>query len=213
MRIDCHVHTNYSPDGTLSLANVLRVARQKHLDGLAVTDHNTITGALALKAMAPAGFTVIVSEEIHTAEGEIIGFFLTQPISAGLSPEETINRIKAQGGLVGVPHPFCRLRKSRLSFEALKRIAGQVDIIEGFNARNLFSADNDEARRFAQLHNKVITAGSDAHTRSEYGAACVEIEPFTSAQEFKHNLSSAHLIRRTSPLWVHLFAKASRFLR
>lgn len=212
-RIDCHIHTKYSPDGTLFIPDILRVAKQKHLNGVVITDHNTIEGALELKAKAPKDFITVVGEEIETAEGEIIGLFLQERVPPNLSPEETVDQIKMQGGLVGIPHPFCRFRRSRLQFDTLKRVLDKIDIIEVFNSRNIINADNDKAYQFALENKKAMVAGSDAHLRRECGMSYIEILPFSTPEEFMANLFSARMIKRQSTLWVHLIAKINKYLK
>ena len=106
MRIDLHVHTAYSYDCWMSLERVIRAAGSNGLDGVAVIDHNEFEGAKRLAKMAP--FPVIVGEEVLTREGEVAGLFLRERVPPGLSLEETVTRIKAQGGLVYVPHPLAR---------------------------------------------------------------------------------------------------------
>lgn len=104
IKADLHVHTCHSPDCLTSLENVVTMSVRRGLGALAITDHNSIEGALALRGMAP--FPIIVGEEIDTSEGEITGLFLEEPIPRGLTPIETVARIKEQGGLVYVPPPF-----------------------------------------------------------------------------------------------------------
>ena len=212
-RIDCHIHTKYSPDGILAIPDVLKVSKQKHLNGTVVTDHNTIEGALELKAKASNDFIVVIGEEIETAEGEIMGFFLKEQIPPGLLPKETVDRIKMQGGLVGIPHPFCRFRKSRLHFDTLEKIIDKIDIIEVFNSRNIINKDNDKAYQFALENKKAMVVGSDAHLRREYGMSYIEIQPFSTPEEFKSNLLSARMIKRQSALWVHFIAKINKYLK
>ncbi|HEX5506865.1 MAG TPA: PHP domain-containing protein, partial [Thermomicrobiales bacterium] len=135
MKLDLHMHTHHSRDCTIPTAEVIRLCRRRGLDGIAVTDHNTLAGGLEAVALAPAGFTVIPGEEVKSSEGEIIGLFLREEIPAGLSPEETAARIRAQDGIVVVPHPFDPIRTSPLKTPALERLvaAGLVDAIEVLN--------------------------------------------------------------------------------
>ena len=106
IKADLHVHTCYSVDCNTPLQRIVDRCLKIGINCLAVADHNTISGALKLKEMAP--FKVISAEEIMTSMGELIGLFLTEEVPKGLSPEETIARIKSQGGLVGIPHPYGR---------------------------------------------------------------------------------------------------------
>ena len=202
MRLDLHVHTNYSTDSWATLDEIIGAAARRGLDGLAITDHNTIDGALELRETAP--FQVIVGEEVGTSEGEIIGLFLQEPIPAGLSPDETIAAIHDQGGLVYVPHPWDRLRRhSALGRSARERLIDQVDVVEVFNARVILSRDNALARELALAHGLAMGAGSDAHMAAEIGSAYVEMEAFHDVASFLAALRRGQVVGRlTSPL-VH----------
>ncbi|MCL5108439.1 MAG: PHP domain-containing protein [Chloroflexi bacterium] len=203
VRFDLHTHTYLSPDSTAKLADIVRAVQRRGLDGIAVTDHNRVEGALKLRELAP--FPVIVGEEIETAEGEIIGLFLSELVPARLSPEETIARIRAQGGLVYVPHPFDRVRRgSHLTAAALRRILGQIDLLEVINSRTTFPWDNRRAERFCALHNLHRGAGSDAHLPREIGQAWVELSPFGTAEEFLHGLERGRAVGHVSSPLVHL---------
>ncbi|NIO70935.1 MAG: PHP domain-containing protein, partial [Anaerolineae bacterium] len=133
MKVDFHVHTCYSRDSLTSLETIIETCRRRGLDKVAITDHNTIAGALALREMAPE--LVVVGEEIKTPAGEFIAYFLEEEIPRGLSPQEAIARIRAQGGVVGVSHPLDRLRREAMRWANLMQIIDQVDVLEAFNAR------------------------------------------------------------------------------
>jgi len=102
------MHSHFSPDSDVTPERLVARCEKVGLSCIAVTDHNTVEGALAARKIAP--FTVIIAEEVGSSEGEITGLFLQETIPAGLSPLETVRRIKDQGGLVSVPHPFDRSR-------------------------------------------------------------------------------------------------------
>lgn len=203
-RVDLHSHTRFSIDSLSQLEAIVRACVDTGLDGLAVTDHNTIAGAQALSYLAP--FPIIVGEEIFTREGEIIGLFLQEEISRGLTPEETIARIRDQGGLVVVPHPLDRFRRSRLELSALRRVVQQVDAIEVFNAHTTMPADNKRARELALSFDLAQTAGSDAHTPHEVGRAYVELDelPSTNPQTFLQQLRRGRVGGRASSPTVHV---------
>ena len=169
MRIDLHTHTEYSSDSELPLEDAVQGWQRAGIDCVAVTDHNTIAGGLALREWAP--LRVIVASEVRTCEGEIIGLFLQEEIARGQTPEETIRHIRDQNGLVMIPHPFDRFRRSRLTEEALMRILPQVDILEVFNARTALGWDNRRAEKLASAHGLVAAVGSDSHTAQELGHA------------------------------------------
>jgi len=213
VRLDLHVHTEYSFDGRIPIDKLVDICISKGLTGVAVTDHNTIEGALRLKEIIPEGFVLIVGEEILTDSGELIGYFLETPIPKGLSVDETIDRIKQQGGLVCVPHPFDRFRKSRLDANVLTRIIDKVDMIEGFNSRVILPLDNRRAMKFAKLHNLPVTAGSDAHAEFELGRTYVEMMAFNNSDEFLRNLRTAKLVTHRTGVSSHLCTMGIKFLR
>jgi predicted metal-dependent phosphoesterase TrpH len=148
----------------------------------AITDHNEIWGAQKLKELVAKQangkspqLTVIVGEEVSTTEGEIVGLFLEEPVPGGMTPEATVERIKAQGGLVVLPHGFDPLKRWRLRPQALERIAEQVDIVETFNARISRPHWNQAAVAWAEAHHRPMCSGSDAHTLADIGSAWVEV--------------------------------------
>jgi len=128
-------------------------------------------------------------------------------VPGGLSVEETVERIKEQGGLVCVPHPFDRFRGEHLAEAALTRILPQVDIIEVFNARTTRQADNERAARFAEEHGLAASAGSDAHSARELGRACVEMPDFEGPREFVQALREGRIVGRLSSPLVHLWSR------
>ena len=186
-------------------ADVLRLCKARGMDGIAITDHTTLAGGLEAVSIAPPGLLVIPGEEIKSSEGEIIGLFLTEEIPAGLTPEETTERIHEQGGVVIIPHPFDPLRQSPLRTTALERLvaAGMVDAIEVLNARMALRSHNLRGAKFAARHGLPGTAGSDGHSRSEYAHAWIEIAPFTTRDEFVANLAGAQIGGDLSPFFVH----------
>jgi len=166
---------------------------------IAVADHNTIAGALKLREIAP--FNIIIAEEILTSAGELMGLFLSEEIPKGLSPEETIARIKSQGGLVNIPHPFGRWPLQNPKKLLSQEILSQVDIIEVFNSRTPLPNSSTKAWRLAMEHGKAAGAGSDAHTVGEIGKAYVEMSEFNGPGDFLKSLSQGKIFgRRSSPL-------------
>lgn len=203
IRADLHSHTHFSKDGLTTPEEFSRRMAAAGLDCVAVSDHNTIDGALAVAQLAP--FHVIVAEEIRSSEGEIIGYFLREPVPKGLTPEETVRAIQEQQGLVGVPHPFDRARGSPLRTAALMRILPDVQILEVFNARNLFQADNRRAAAFARRHRLVPSAGSDAHWGPEIdGRTYVTMPAFADRDQFLLALRQGRISGHASNPLVHL---------
>ena len=200
MKADLHLHTWYSYDSGANPRSVVEQCLKTGLDCIAVTDHNSIEGALAVRDLAP--FSVIIGEEVKSAGGDIIGLFLRDEIPKGLSAKDTVYAILAQGGLVMVPHPFDRLRSSAITHEALSEVVDQVDIIETFNGHNLFRSDNLRAETFAQEHSIICAAVSDSHTPGELGSTYVEMPDFDGAPSgLMDSLRRARLVgRRAHPL-------------
>jgi predicted metal-dependent phosphoesterase TrpH len=154
----------------------------------AITDHNEIWGAQKLQELVAAQghpLTVIIGEEVSTLEGEIIGLFLHKKIEANLSPEETVEQILDQGGLVLLPHGFDPLKRFRLQDDARARVAGRIHIVETFNARISRPTWNRAAVSWAETAGKLMSAGSDAHTLADIGEAWVEVplQPITNPEE------------------------------
>lgn len=213
LHVDLHCHTRYSWDCAMPPPVLVDRCLRRGVTCLAVTDHNTIEGALAVQKLAP--FKVIVGEEIKTNRGEIIGLFLKEEVPRGLSPEETIQRVRGQGGLVAVPHPYDRFRRGRLGEACLERLADQFDIMEAFNCRTTLLRDSQRAEAFGRAHDHALGTGSDSHTPVEVGGTYVEMEDFDlrDPQEFLEKLRKGHITgRRASPL-VHLPTQAVKVLR
>jgi predicted metal-dependent phosphoesterase TrpH len=205
IRVDLHSHTRYSRDSILRPKDLVRGAREAGLGCIAVTDHNTINGGLAVREMAD-GFRVIVGEEVRTAEGEVLGLFLTEEIPGGLSAEETISRIKHQGGLVGLPHPYDSMRFG-LDEQAREALISQVDFVEALNSRIVFGVHNKHAEEFARRHDLPMSAASDAHSPREVGRSYVEMRPFDGPEEFLKSLRSGRLVGRLSSPLIHLISR------
>jgi predicted metal-dependent phosphoesterase TrpH len=170
MRYDLHIHSEFSVDGTMSLKEIVELARKRGLGGIAITDHNTIKGGMEAKQYETDDFEIIIGSEVMTERGEVTGLFLSREVVAR-DFRSAVADIKSQGGIVVIPHPFDRLRKS--AFHPRAEDSEWIDAIEVFNARCVFSGDNDRAAVFAAAHNLAIVAGSDAHYRNEVGIAGV----------------------------------------
>ena len=173
--IDLHCHTSASFDSMASPRAVAAAAARRGLTHLAITDHDTIEGALEARDAAPAGLTILVGEEIRTRDGDLIAVFLSEAVPPGLSAAESIAAIREQGGLVGIPHPFDRLRGSLLKDERMAAVAPLVDWVEGHNAR-LIGGGNERAMAFARANERPVVAVSDAHTILEIGVAYTAVD-------------------------------------
>ncbi|MFN2520187.1 MAG: PHP domain-containing protein [Candidatus Limnocylindria bacterium] len=202
LRLDAHTHCEHSPDSRTPVAVQAKAMKDVGLDVVCATDHNTIEGALRLRELAD-GFTVIVGEEVSSRDGEIIGLFLERAIPRGLSAEETIARIKDQGGIVSIPHPFSHNRIYRIKHEALARVVRDVDTIEVFNAREAFAGDNRRAAAFAAEHRLAGIVGSDAHRPWELGRAYLEVDPFTGRDDFVEAVRKGRVHGRLAGHAIH----------
>ncbi len=208
-RVETHCHTNASPDGLNTPAEIVAAARRRGLDRLIITDHNTIAGALQARDLAPD--LVIVGEEVMTQSGEILAFFVREEVPAGLPAEEAIARLRDQGAVLSIAHPFDRLRKGHWAWPDLLRVLPLVDAVEVFNARAMWPGSNRQAQRFASQHGLPGTAGSDAHSSLEVGRAVTLLPPFTHAAELRQGLSQARWQGRVWGLWVHLISRYARY--
>jgi predicted metal-dependent phosphoesterase TrpH len=207
--VDLHAHTLWSKDCLMPFEKIIRLCKERGIDRIAITDHNTADGALAMQKLAPD--LVIVGEEIMTTRGEILAYFVQESVPAGLTPDETIRRLRDQKAVISVSHPFDQLRKGAWREEDLLKIIDRVDAIEIFNARCMIPRDNDKAIAFARQHNLVGTAGSDAHTALEYGRAMTRLRPFEGASDFLASLRVAAYIKRLSPFYVHFGSRAAKW--
>lgn len=180
MRMDLHCHTEVSHDCKTALRDIPGWMLRTNTRVIAVTDHDQFRGGPELRRIiADMGLddrlSVVCGEEVTTSEGELIGLFLQERIEKGLTPEETVRQIKAQGGLVLLQHGFDPLKRYRLRPEATERIQDDIDIVETFNSRLSRHFWNQEAARWAKGHGDLPTsAGSDAHTLRDIGEAWVE---------------------------------------
>ena len=204
LRVDMHCHTRASKDSLNPYDGIVPAMDAAGIDRVVITDHDRIEGALRMHARAPG--RVIVGEEVRTAEGpDLIGIFLTELIPKYTPLRETCERIRAQGGVVYVPHPFDKRRRG--GGELLDGIADLVDVVEAHNARTFSAGVNARGEAWAREHGKLLGAGSDAHTLGEIGTACVEVPPFEPNRDsFLGALASASLVRGTSPFRVTVWS-------
>ena len=201
IRLELHAHTHASPDCGLSPARLIELLQARGIQALAVTDHNTMTGAFEMAEVSP--LSVILAEEIKSTAGDIIGLFLREEIPRDLSPRDTVAAIKDQGGLVLVPHPFDSLRRSALGREATDSIREQIDILEVFNGRTLRERDNRTAETYARDYGLVASVGSDSHLAREVGVSWQLLKAWSEPGEFLEHLRTADLHKELAPAWVH----------
>jgi len=210
VRVDMHMHSEVSPDSRMPAAVQARRIREAGLDVACATDHNSIAGGLRLREAAD-GFRVVVGSEILSRDGEIVGLFLERDVPPRLSAEETIARIRDQGGVVTVPHPFSRNRLNHIRHAALERVKDRVDAIEIFNAREAFARDNLRAARYAEQHGIAGAVASDAHRPSEIGAAWIEMDDFADAAGFVAALRTGAVSGTLTGHLIHLWTRLDVF--
>jgi predicted metal-dependent phosphoesterase TrpH len=195
LRVDLHLHSHFSHDGQSSLQQLIDRARECGLDRLALTDHNTVEGALDLARIAPS--LAIVGEEAKTREGEVIGLFITGRLPPYARPEEVMDLVHSMGGLVYIPHPLDPYR-SHFRTERIVELADRIDIIETYNPW-CDSAANHAAAALAQDLGKVGATGSDAHAAEELGRSWMEMDEYSGAVDFLEKLRRArHVVTAAS---------------
>ncbi|MFA5158766.1 MAG: CehA/McbA family metallohydrolase [Patescibacteria group bacterium] len=195
-KADYHIHTNFS-DGKPSIEEVLDYVEQKtDLDVIAISDHDTIEGAVQAKKLAEERnyrFAVVVGEEVSTADGHIVGLFLNTKIEPGKSTKESISEIKKQGGIAIASHPFQHTKFSNNQMITMDGIGSKklydlrfdIDGVETVNATPTLS---DENLGVTTLNRSLIhaaeTGGSDAHIKEAIGTGFTVFEGKT-AEEFR----------------------------
>ena len=178
-----HSHTMWSGDSTTTPDELAAAIMDSGIDVLCITDHNAIKGAVDLADCLPC--RVVVGEELRTHAGEIIGLFLTERIPAGTHPAAAAAAIRAQGGVVYIPHPFDPMRRNLAEPSLNALIAdGLVDAVEVINAKTSLSSLNRRAAETAAVHDLAAGAGSDAHVPDAVGAAYVEMPDFDGPDDF-----------------------------
>ena len=211
LRIDMHLHTHASWDCLSDPEKVLEKALARGLDRIAITDHDRIWAAREMARRYPD--RIIPGEEVKTAEGiDVIGLYLKEEIPGGTPAREVCARVREQGGLVYLPHPYARGKGG--SGRYAEELADHADIIEVFNARLHDPALNQAAADLADRRRLPGGAGSDAHTLWEVGRARVELPAHPNRPAaFLEALGSARVSGVASPHAVHLastFAKVAR---
>lgn len=168
-KIDCHIHSKYSPDGRGSLQELAAVARQKEISGFAVTDHNSLRMAAEMKNAGITDLTLIPGMEVSTKDGHCLALGVREPVPRGLPLAETLERIGRVGG-VGVPsHPYRRIHG--VGEGGVLAARSKLKAIEVYNARDGKKSSNAKAQNLAHAQKLGGTGGSDAHGIREVGNA------------------------------------------
>jgi predicted metal-dependent phosphoesterase TrpH len=173
MRIDIHVHSSYSSDGTASPEEILRHAKKLGLHGVAITDHNEIKGSLKLwkENKGREDFAVLPGMEVSSTEGHILAMGITEPVPRDLTPGETINKIRELGGVAIASHPYRFW--SGLGEETVRE--AKFEVIEVTNSRSL-KKENIKANKLAEELGCGKTGGSDCHSLKHLGNAYTEFQ-------------------------------------
>ena len=210
IKVDFHFHTCYSIDSQTAIESLPGLIKKSRLDILAITDHNSISGALAARKLMPD--TIIVGEEVKTTRGELLVYYIEKLVPAGLTPEETIRLAREQGAVISVPHPF-DVRRGGWKLQDLANIWPMIDAIEIFNSRALQRKFNDRAKAFAEAHQLPGTAGSDGHTAREMGRAYVSLPEFADAEGLRDGLKTGISTGRSSGVDVLFSSTYARILK
>ena len=208
---DFHIHTRFSRDSILTEEKFIAKAVERGLTHVCVTNHNNVEGAVAVRdKVAQLGLadqlTVILGEEVSTADGEVVGVFLEKTIPRGLSANETADEIHRQGGLVSIPHPFDPFRGSHIKEGPLRNLAetGKIDMVEVFNCRVTLQRHNHEAAEFANRYGIPGIAASDSHSSFEVAMAFNAMPAFDTAAELKASLTENDWHASRSSVFIHL---------
>ena len=218
IRMETHCHTRYSKDSLLLHSLLYMKCRLCPIDAIAICEHNNIQGALKFKEYCSKRKNkvfVIVGEEIMTSSGEVIGLYLNEEIPAGLSCDETIDRIKSQGGVVYVPHPYDEKRaKTVLSEDCIRLNSYRIDCIECYNGRNVEEKYSVMQERIANKYGLVKVIGSDAHTLMEIGRNYMEVDSIPSnSSEFKSVIKSCTFHTKPCIKFSHKVTKFAKLIK
>lgn len=184
---------------------LIDVARRRGLQRLAITDHNVFDGARHAARIDPE--LIIPAEEIMTTGGELLGYYVREPVPPGLSPQKAIEILRVQGAVISVAHPFDTVRAGHWDVAELRDILPLVDAVEVFNARVSTGAQNRRSAALAAAAGKPGTAGSDAHAYFEVGRTTMRLPDFHDAGSLRAALAAGEVRGRRSPYWVHLLSR------
>ncbi len=166
MKYDLHIHSRFSPCSNMLPEEIIKNSISKGLDGIAITDHNTIKGAVVAKQLNKTKLDIIIGAEIKTEFCELIVLGVEEEIKER-SYFDVIREVKRQGAIVGVAHPFDITRSRFYKFLNVPNLMEDIDFIEGFNSRTVYNAIDPVD--FAKKNKKPIIASSDAHFSFEIG--------------------------------------------
>jgi predicted metal-dependent phosphoesterase TrpH len=228
LKLDAHVHTVYSGHSTIKpLARVMResynsvervytCARERGMDLVAITDHDTIDGALT------------IADRPDVVVGcEVTGIFPRDGVSVHLGvlgvTEAQFRDIQRLRGDVSELLPY--LHEQRI-FTSVNHIASRINgpitaahiaallpWVDGLEIRNgsRLSSQNRTAAALAAAHGKIGVGGSDSHTARGIGRTWVEVPGATSREQFLRGLKAGS--GRVGGREGHYFTMASDICR
>ena len=191
LRYDLHTHTHYSSCSNMKPEILLKTAKKRSLNGIAVTDHGRIDGALEVKKLnEDKDFEVIAGQEISTKQGDVLAYYVKERIDA-VDFFDAAEKIRKQNGLIIIPHPFRTSSNPHHKFKLnLGKVKKYIDAVETFNARMLFNSDNKKSDNAANKYGIAKTGGSDAHFKFEVA---------TGTTLFEGDLRKALKEKKTKP--------------
>ena len=208
--MDLHVHSCYSHDGLSSIQEIIEYSKKRGLDGVAVTDHNSLEGALQLSRTNE--LLVLPGMEVNTLGGHILALNVTKPIPSKLNPSETIHRIHEDGGIAVAAHPYAFGKTGRR--QQLTKISS-FDAVEVINSSAFpFFLSTDLSRKWASRLSLPQTAGSDSHIPQTIGMAYTVIDADPEVDEIVEAIKKGATVPvgRSIP-WAMKLRKLSLSLR
>lgn len=177
MRYDLHVHSHFSKCSNLQPADILKIARKRSLNGIALTDHNTIRGALLAKKLnKDRNFEIVIGEEIDSDYGHVLVYYLNEQIRSR-ELEEIICQAHSQDAIICLAHP-CDTFRHPFPQEIVREYSKKIHCLETFNSRTILPFFNSSALKLAKTLKLACVAGSDAHFSYEIGRATTIFENY-----------------------------------
>ncbi|KYK24943.1 metal-dependent phosphoesterase [Thermoplasmatales archaeon SG8-52-4] len=166
IKLDLHIHSQYSEDGLGSPKDIIKNLKKRGLQGMAITDHNSVKGSLKALKVSPKDFIIITGLEISSLDGHIIALDVKENIQREMTIEETVDKIIDLGGIPIVPHLFRNM--SGIKEEKLLTIKKKLSAIEVFNSCSVYKS-NLKTAQCAKKLKLGGTGGSDSHNPGYVG--------------------------------------------
>jgi len=189
MKIDLHIHSDISSCGHQSLDEIIAAAAKRNIDGVCITDHDTMEALNQVKeGLQGNGIYLFVGMEYTTTEGDFLIFGDFEEIPLNMPARDLVVYVEDNGGALVAAHPF---RKKRSVAEYLI-LDAHVKIVESVNGRNS-DFENQFFHFWAQHRNLAFSGGSDAHTSDEIGKVVTEFSnQITSREELIKELKAGN---------------------